>query len=162
MVRDLRVWSMRPILERFPLLEFRDAPSVPPALRHPERVSHLGFTAVTAWVFEAKSGRRRKFEAMTTLMQHLGRRTRVPPDVYFAVHSGGTVEQVRWFNDLQRPTASPGDAMRIAQDWRISISPPAAGWIKRWCCIAVGCQVPFGKAGASQPAFRRNSWPWKE
>jgi len=106
-------------LKRFPLFGMSQgcAISVAYAVRYPERLTHLvlygGF---------AKGIRRRgnpqaieQAEALLTLMQHgWGQEnpafrqiftTRFVPD--------GNPEHIQWFNDLQRKTASPENAVRI-------------------------------------------------
>ena len=118
-VRDLETVVEAVGLERFPLLGISQgcAVSVAYAVRHPERVSHLVLYGGFA------RGRRKRgstaeieqADAVLTLMRHgWGREnpafrqiftTRFLPD--------GTPEQMRWFNDLQKNTASAENAIRI-------------------------------------------------
>jgi pimeloyl-ACP methyl ester carboxylesterase len=94
------------------------AVSIAYALRHPERVSHLVlYGGYARGSLKRSSEDAEKFEAMTTLMRHgWGQENPAFRQMFTSQFiPGGTVEQVRWFNDLQRMTASPGDAMRITQ-----------------------------------------------
>ena len=57
----------------------------------------------------------------------------VPADLHLAFIPGGTAEQMQWFNDLQRNTASPENAMRDLR-WRSTRSTSPI------CCRR--CSVP--------------------
>ena len=120
MVRDLESVVDATDLERFPLLGISQgcAVSIAYALRHPERVSHLVlYGGYARGSLKRSPEDAEKFEAMTTLMRHgWGQENPAFRQMFTSQFiPGGTVEQVRWFNDLQRMTASPGDAMRITQ-----------------------------------------------
>lgn len=107
-------------LDRFPLLGVSQgcAVSIAYAVQHPERVSHLvlygGF---------ARGMRKRglegaaQFDALVTLMRHgWGQENPAFRQIFTSQFiPGGTFEQVQWFNDLQRMTASSENAVRILQ-----------------------------------------------
>ena len=117
-VRDLESVVDASNLERFPLLGISQgcAISIAYALRHPHRVSHLvlygGFAR--GWL-KRNPDDAEKFEAMTTLMRHgWGQENPAFRQMFTSQFiPGGTVEQMRWLNDLQRLTASPDNAVRI-------------------------------------------------
>jgi len=117
-VRDLESVVDASNLERFPLLGISQgcAISIAYALRHPQRVSHLvlygGFAR--GWL-KRNPEDAEKFEAMTTLMRHgWGQENPAFRQMFTSQFiPGGTVEQMRWLNDLQRLTASPDNAVRI-------------------------------------------------
>jgi pimeloyl-ACP methyl ester carboxylesterase/DNA-binding winged helix-turn-helix (wHTH) protein len=117
-VRDLESVVDASNLERFPLLGISQgcAISIAYALRHPQRVSHLvlygGFAR--GWL-KRNPEDAEKFEAMTTLMRHgWGQENPAFRQMFTSQFiPGGTVEQMRWLNDLQRITASPDNAVRI-------------------------------------------------
>jgi pimeloyl-ACP methyl ester carboxylesterase/DNA-binding winged helix-turn-helix (wHTH) protein len=117
-VRDLETVVHTVGLERFTLFGISGgcAVSVAYAIRHPERVSRLvlygGFVR----------GKRRRgpadqveADALTTLMRHgWGRENPAFRQIFTSQFiPGGTLEQVQWFNDLQRVTTSPENAVRI-------------------------------------------------
>ncbi|MGB8332294.1 MAG: alpha/beta fold hydrolase [Polyangiales bacterium] len=106
-------------LDRFALLGISKGASVSAAYaaRHPERVSHLillgGFA--TGRLVEASERRRENEMAMRTLMRaswgadnpafrQLFTSTFIP---------NATPEHVKWFNDLQRISTSPDNALRL-------------------------------------------------
>ena len=106
-------------LDRFDLLGMSQgaAISIAYAARHPDRVKHLvlygGFSR----------GRRMRgspneiasSEAVVTLMrQGWGQENPAFRQMFTSLFiPGGTPEQVQWFNDLQRITASPDNAVRL-------------------------------------------------
>ena len=118
-VRDLESVVEATGLQRFPLLGISQgcAVSVAYAVRHPGRVSHLvlygGFTR----------GRRKRgsiidaeqSEAFLTLMRHgWGQENPAFRQIFTSLFiPGGTVEQMKWFDDLQRVTTSAENAVRI-------------------------------------------------
>ena len=120
-VRDLESVVEATGLRRFPLLGMSQgcAVSVAYTVRHPERVSHLvlygGFTR----------GRRKRgsavdveqSEAFLTLMRHgWGQENPAFRQIFTSLFMpGGSAEQMQWFNDLQRITTSPQNAVRIRQ-----------------------------------------------
>jgi pimeloyl-ACP methyl ester carboxylesterase/DNA-binding winged helix-turn-helix (wHTH) protein len=108
-------------LQRFDLLGMSQgcAVSIAYAVRHPERVRHLvlygGF---------ARGKRRRgssrdmeQSDALLTLMrQGWGQENPAFRQIFTSLFfPGGTAEQMQWFNDLQRITTSPENAVRIRQ-----------------------------------------------
>ena len=105
-------------LQRFPLFGLSQgcAASIAYAVQHPERVSHLilygGYVR----------GRRRRgpeqlaqSDAMLTLMQHgWGQENPAFRQMFTSMFlPGGTSEQIDWFNDLQKMTTSPENAVRL-------------------------------------------------
>jgi pimeloyl-ACP methyl ester carboxylesterase/DNA-binding winged helix-turn-helix (wHTH) protein len=118
-VRDLESVVEATGLRRFALMGISQgcAVSVAYAVRHPERVSHLvlygGFVR----------GRRKRgsvvgteqSDAFLTLMRHgWGQENPAFRQMFTSLFiPGGTSEQMQWFNDLQRITASPQNAVRI-------------------------------------------------
>jgi pimeloyl-ACP methyl ester carboxylesterase len=118
-VRDLESVIEATGVERFALLGISQgcAVSIAYAVRHPERVSHLvlygGF---------ARGKRRRgtqkdvaEADALLTLMrQGWGQENPAFRQFFTSLFiPGATAEQAQWFNDLQRRTASPENAVRI-------------------------------------------------
>jgi len=120
-VRDLESVVEAAGLQRFPLLGMSQgcAVSVAYAVRHPERVRHLvlygGFVR----------GRRKRgsvvdteqSEAFLTLMRHgWGQENPAFRQIFTSLFMpGANAEQMQWFNDLQRITTSPENAVRIRQ-----------------------------------------------
>ena len=121
LVQDLESVVRATGLERFPLLGISQgcAVSVAYAVRHPDRVSRLVLYGGFA------RGRRRRgsqqqvesSEAIVTLMrQGWGQENPVFRQLFTSLFiPGGTPEQVQWFNDLQRITTSPDNAVRLRQ-----------------------------------------------
>jgi len=124
-VRDLETVVDAAGLERFALFGASQgcAVSIAYAARHPERVSKLvlygGF---------ARGKRLRddptviaQSDALITLMRTgWGQENPAFRQVFTSLFvPGGTAEQMRWFNDLQRNTTSPENAVRIrlVSDW---------------------------------------------
>jgi DNA-binding winged helix-turn-helix (wHTH) protein/pimeloyl-ACP methyl ester carboxylesterase len=118
-VRDLETVVDAARLDRFPLLGMSQgcAISIAYAVRHPERVSHLvlygGF---------ARGRRRRGLEqevqnsdAVLTLMrQGWGQDNPAFRQLFTSLFiPGGTMEQMQWYNDLQRVTTSPDNAVQL-------------------------------------------------
>lgn len=85
------------------------------AVRHPERVSHLvlygGYAA--GWRVRNDPEEIKKREAMVTLMRHgWGSDNPAFRQIFTSLFlPGGTAEQMKWFNELQRITASPEHAV---------------------------------------------------
>ena len=106
-------------IERFPLLGISQgcAVSIAYAVRHPERVSHLVLFGGYA------RGRRKRgstqeieqADAMNTLMrQGWGKANPAFRHIFTSLFiPDGTPEQMKWFDDLQRVTVSPDNAVRI-------------------------------------------------
>jgi DNA-binding winged helix-turn-helix (wHTH) protein/alpha-beta hydrolase superfamily lysophospholipase len=106
-------------LDKFALLGISQgcAFSIAYAVRHPERVTHLvlygGFSRG-----RRKRGSQQDIEgsdAIETLMrQGWGRKNPAFRQMFTSLFiPGGTPEQMQWFNDLQRITTSPENAVRL-------------------------------------------------
>jgi len=118
-VRDLESVVEANGLERFPLLGISQgcAVSIAYAVRHPERVSRLVLYGGYA------RGRRRRghqseieqADALLTLMrQGWGRENPAFRQIFTSLFiPDATAEQAHWFNELQRVTTSPENAVRI-------------------------------------------------
>ncbi len=117
-VRDLESVIDAAGLERFALLGLSQgcASAIEYAVRHPQRVSHLilygGYVR----------GRRRRgpeelaqSDAMLTLIRHgWGQENPAFRQIFTTMFlPGGTPDQIDWFNDLQRMTTSPENAVRL-------------------------------------------------
>jgi class 3 adenylate cyclase/pimeloyl-ACP methyl ester carboxylesterase len=106
-------------LERFPLLGISQgcSVSVAYAVRHPERVSHLvlygGYARGVCR--RGDPGAAEGAEAVITLMRQGWGRENPAFRQLWTTHfmPEATQEQAKWFNDLQRITASPENAIRI-------------------------------------------------
>ena len=120
-VRDLETVVDTLGLERFPLLGISQgaAVSVAYAARHPERVSHLVLLGAYAagWRHRATPEEAEKREAVITLV-----RTGWAEDnpVYRQIFSqtfmpSATMEELAWFNEFQRQTASAANAARFLE-----------------------------------------------
>jgi pimeloyl-ACP methyl ester carboxylesterase/DNA-binding winged helix-turn-helix (wHTH) protein len=120
-VRDLETVVDAAGLQRFALLGISQgaAVSIAYALRHPKRVSHLVLFGGYA------RGRRKrgsideieKAEATLKLMRlGWGQENPAFRQIFTSLFiPGGTFEQMKWFNDLQRMTTSPENAARIRE-----------------------------------------------
>lgn len=117
-VRDLESVVDSLGLDRFPLLGMCQggATAVTYAARHPERVSRLiiigGYARGT---LKRKPIDAEQFEALMTLARHgWGHDNAAFRQIFtYQFIPGGTTEQVCWFNDLMKETASPQNAVRI-------------------------------------------------
>lgn len=106
-------------VDRFALLGMSQgcAVSVAYAVRHPERVTHLvlygGFAR--GWCRQGSPEIQRQMEALEVLMrQGWGRKNPAFRQIFTtAFMPEATPEQVQWFNELQRRTASPDSAANI-------------------------------------------------
>jgi class 3 adenylate cyclase/pimeloyl-ACP methyl ester carboxylesterase len=106
-------------LDRFALLGISQgcAVSIAYAVRHPERVSHLilfGGYAV-GWAKRARSAAEKEQDAAMLTLMRLGWGQENPAFRQLFTSQfipGGTKEQTDWFNELQRISASPEDAVR--------------------------------------------------
>jgi class 3 adenylate cyclase/pimeloyl-ACP methyl ester carboxylesterase len=118
-VRDLETVVDTAGVERFALLGISQgcAISIAYAVRHPERVTHLvlygGYSR--GW---AKRGSQEQVEtrgAMLTLIrQGWGQENSAFRQLFTSrIIPEATIEQMNWFNDLQRITTSPENAARI-------------------------------------------------
>lgn len=118
-VRDLEAVVDAAGVERFALLGISQgcAVSIGYAIRHPERVSHLvlygGFAL--GWNKRARTeAEKEQAAAMMTLMR-LGWGQEDPAFRQLFTSQfipGGTKQQADWFNELQRISTSPADAVR--------------------------------------------------
>lgn len=120
-VRDLESVVDAIGFDRFALLGISQgcAVSIAYAVRHPERLTHLILYGGYA------RGRRRRgnveeveqTNALLTLMRHgWGQQNPAFRQIFTTRFlPGGTAEQMQWFNDLQRITTSPENAVRIVQ-----------------------------------------------
>ena len=120
-VRDLETVVDAARLDRFPLLGVSQgcAISIAYAVRHPERVSHLVLYGGFA------RGRRHRgseqeiqnCDAVLTLMREgWGQDNPAFRQLFTSLFiPGGTMEQMQWYNDLQRITTSPENAVRLRQ-----------------------------------------------
>ena len=118
-VRDLEAVVDALGLERFAL--YGDSQGGPTAIvyavRHPERVSHLilyGSWARASWLLDSEEGRER-FETGVAVMRQ-GWGSDVP--AYRQLFTGifmpdADGEAIRWFNELQRSSCSPEDAVAL-------------------------------------------------
>jgi pimeloyl-ACP methyl ester carboxylesterase len=120
-VRDLETVVDSLGLERFPLLGISQgcAVSIEYAARHPERVSHLillgGYAA--GWRHVASDAEVEQREAVITLAQHgWGQDNPIYRQIFSQTFMpSATKEELDWFNDFQRRTASPMNAVRFLQ-----------------------------------------------
>ena len=108
-------------LERFPLLGISQgcAVSIAYAVRYPERVTRLvlfgGFAR--GMLKRGKVENVEQFDALMTLVRHgWGQENPAFRQIFTSQFiPGGTAEQVQWFNDLQKITTSPENAVRMMQ-----------------------------------------------
>lgn len=120
-VRDLEAVVDGLGLERFPLLGISQgaAVSIAYAARHPERVSRLVLVGgyVLGWRKREGEIEIRKREAIETLVRlGWGQDNPAFRQIFTSLFiPGGTPEQVQWFNDLQRVSASPENAIRLGR-----------------------------------------------
>ena len=118
-VRDLETVVDATGLDRFPLFGISQgcAVSIAYAVRHPKRVTHLILYGGYARG-RNRRGSQREIElgnAVLTLMREgWGQESPEFRMIYTSRFiPGGTAEQMQWFNDLQRMTTSPENAIRI-------------------------------------------------
>lgn len=118
-VRDLETVVDRLDLKRFALFGIsQGAPvSIAYAVRHPERVSRLVLCGayVLGWRRRSTNAEITQREALYTLARHgWGQDNPAFRQVFTSLFiPGGTPEQMQWFNDLQRVSTSPENAMRL-------------------------------------------------
>lgn len=119
MVSDLESVADASGLEAFPLLGVSQscAVSVAYAVRHPQRVSHLILYGGYAKGWRRRGDRHEidTHEAMTTLIREgWGKDNPAFRQLFTETFiPGATREQMAWFNNLQRETASPDNASRL-------------------------------------------------
>ena len=151
-------------LDRFALLGISQgcAVSIAYAVRHPERVTHLilfGGYAV-GWAKRARSAaEKEQGAAMLTLMRFgWGQENPAFRQLFTSQFiPGGTKEQADWFNELQRISTSPEDAVRnlIANgDTDVSTLLSQVTLPTLVMHAREDARVPFDQG---QPARRRNS-----
>lgn len=119
-VRDLEAVVDALGLERFPLLGISQGGPVAISytLRHPERVSALvlyGTYSEGRLIRDPSPDAREEAEAIATLTkQGWGRDNPAYRQIFTASFiPGASIEQQRWFNDLQRVSTSPENAVRF-------------------------------------------------
>jgi len=118
-VEDLEAVVEAVGVERFALLGISQgcAVSVAYAVRHPERVTHLVLHGGYAlgWHHRGSPQDRERRQALATLMlQGWGEESPAFRQVFTSLYiPDATPEQMRWFNDLQRNTTSPENAVRL-------------------------------------------------
>ena len=106
-------------LERFALLGISQgcAVSIAYAVRHPERVTHLalygGFAVGFAKRAQSAAEKEQKAAELTLMRVGWGQENVAFRQLFTSQFiPGGTKEQEDWFNELQRISASPEDAVR--------------------------------------------------
>jgi pimeloyl-ACP methyl ester carboxylesterase/DNA-binding CsgD family transcriptional regulator len=122
-VRDLEAVADAVGLRRFPLLGISQGGpiAVAYAIRHPERVSHLimyGAFARGRLNRDPTPTQRIELDALLNLIRvGWGRENPAFRQVFTSLFiPGGSLEQLRWFNDLQRASTSPENAARIVAE----------------------------------------------
>jgi pimeloyl-ACP methyl ester carboxylesterase len=120
-VSDLETVVNAAGIERFALFGISQgcAISIAYAVRHPERVSRLVLYGGYArgWNRRGAQAELETRKALQTLMrQGWGQENPAFRQIFTSrLIPGGTLEQMQWFNDLQRITTSPENAVRIDQ-----------------------------------------------
>jgi pimeloyl-ACP methyl ester carboxylesterase/DNA-binding winged helix-turn-helix (wHTH) protein len=120
-VRDLEAVADTVGLKRFALFGVSQgcAMAIAYAVRHPERVSHLVLYGGFARGRQKRGSQEdtANSHAILTLMrQGWGQENQAFRQLFTSLFiPGGTEEQIKWFNDLQRVTTSPENAMRLRQ-----------------------------------------------
>ena len=118
-VRDLEAVVEASRLERFPMLGISQgcALATAYAVRHPERVSGLVLYGGYArgWAKRGSPSENARRLALGTLIEHgWGQDNPAFRQVFTTLFiPDATLEQGKWFNDLQRVTASPSNAFRL-------------------------------------------------
>jgi pimeloyl-ACP methyl ester carboxylesterase len=171
-VRDLETVVEATGLQRFPLFGISQgcAVSIAYAVRHPERVTHLILYGGYARGRNRRGSQREieQGEAVLTLMREgWGQENPEFRMIYTSRFiPGATAEQMQWFNDLQRMTTSPENAMRIrvamdhidVSDLLSQVTAPT---------LVMHCRgdaaAPFEEGRRMAPAFAaRTSWRWRD
>jgi pimeloyl-ACP methyl ester carboxylesterase len=118
-VRDLEAVVDALGLDRFALIgSSKGGPtSIAYAARHPERVSHLVLygTYAQGWRKRANAAEIERGEAMVTLMQQCWARDNpaIRQILTSLILPDATLEEMGWFNDLQRLSSSAENAARL-------------------------------------------------
>lgn len=119
-VRDLETVVDAAGVQRFPLIGISQGGpiAIEYALRHPERVSHLVLYGTYARGKLKRNPSPQQVEEIDTLLKLIrlgwGRENPAFRQVFASLFiPDATLEQHRWFNDLQRASASPENAVRI-------------------------------------------------
>jgi len=120
-VRDLESVVEAADIDRFPLLGISQggAVAIEYAVRHPERVTQLivygGYSR--GWGKRGSTKTIEERQAIITLIKHGWGRDDPAIRQYFTSQfiPDGTMEQMRWFNDLQRVSCSPENAVRFQE-----------------------------------------------
>jgi pimeloyl-ACP methyl ester carboxylesterase len=108
-------------LERFPLFGLSQgaAVSIEYAARHPHRVSHLILLGGYAcgWRHRATEDESAQREAVITLVKHgWGKDTPIYRQIFSESFTpSATPEEISWFNDFQRQTVSPANAVAFLE-----------------------------------------------
>jgi pimeloyl-ACP methyl ester carboxylesterase/DNA-binding winged helix-turn-helix (wHTH) protein len=118
-VHDLETVADNLGLERFPLIGMSQgaAVAIDYATRHPERVSRLVLCGGYAQGFRKQGnpvqvGQRETLESL--VLHGWGQDNPAFRQVFTSLFiPGGTLEQMQWFNDLQRISTSPQNAVRL-------------------------------------------------
>jgi pimeloyl-ACP methyl ester carboxylesterase/DNA-binding winged helix-turn-helix (wHTH) protein len=118
-VRDLETVVDTLGLERFALLGISQgaAVSIAYAIRHPDRVSRLVLSGgyPLGWRKRGNAEQVAQFEALLTLVRNgWGQDNPAFRQVFTSLYvPGATREEMQWFNDLERASASPENAIRL-------------------------------------------------
>jgi pimeloyl-ACP methyl ester carboxylesterase len=119
MVADLEAVADAAELDRFVLLGISQGcpVSIAYAVRHPERVSQLLLVAgySRGWKVRGSSEEQERRRAMQTLaLQGWGKDNPAYRQLFTSFYiPGATPEEMSWFNDLQRVSTSPENAVRL-------------------------------------------------
>ncbi len=120
-VRDLETVVDAVGVDRFPLLGISQggAVAIEYAVRHPEKVTQLILFGGYArgWGKRGSTQTVEERQAMMTLIKHGWGRDDPGIRQYFTSKflPDGTMEQIRWFNDLQKVSCSPENAIRFQE-----------------------------------------------
>jgi len=122
-IRDLESVVNAAGLEQFPLLGISQggAVAIEYAARHPDRVTQLivygGYSR--GWGKRGSTETIEKRQALMTLIRHGWGHDDPAIRQYFTSTfiPDGTLEQMRWFNDLQRVSCSPENAVRFQEEF---------------------------------------------
>lgn len=133
-VRDLETVVDAAGVQRFPLIGISQGGpiAIEYAVRHPERVSHLVLYGTYARGKLKRDPTPQQIEEVETLLKLIrlgwGRENPAFRQVFASLFiPDATLEQHRWFNELQRASASPENAVRIVAGFNhIDVRPQAA------------------------------------